>query len=264
MSEQDRYIPGVPCWIDTTQPDPEAAAAFYGGLFGWEFEDVMPPGRRPAATSSPGSAAATSAAIGSQPEGAPRPAAWNTYVWVDGRRRDRRKVREAGGTRAHGAVRRRRRRAAWRSSPTRPAPRSASGRPSAHRGADGRQRARLAELQRPPHAATSRARRRSTARCSAGSCSTSATASMWALPALRRLPRAAHARHAREHGRRWARPERFEDVVASRRDPDDQADTPPHWGVTFGVDDADAIAARAAELGGRVARRRRSTRRGCA
>ena len=34
MAELDRYIPGVPCWIDTTQPDPDAAAAFYGGLFG--------------------------------------------------------------------------------------------------------------------------------------------------------------------------------------------------------------------------------------
>jgi predicted enzyme related to lactoylglutathione lyase len=29
-------------------------------------------------------------------------------------------------------------------------------------------------------------------------------------------------------------------------------DGPPHWSVTFGVDDADAIAARAAELGGTV------------
>ena len=44
MSAQDRYIPGVPCWVDTNQPDPDAAAAFYGGLFGWEFEDVSPPG----------------------------------------------------------------------------------------------------------------------------------------------------------------------------------------------------------------------------
>ena len=44
MTERDRYIPGVPCWIDTTQPDPGAAVAFYSGLFGWEFEDVMPPG----------------------------------------------------------------------------------------------------------------------------------------------------------------------------------------------------------------------------
>ena len=42
MAELDRYIPGVPCWIDTTQPDPDAAAEFYGGLFGWELEDTMP------------------------------------------------------------------------------------------------------------------------------------------------------------------------------------------------------------------------------
>src|SRR5690242_12056476 len=44
MTERDRYIPGVPCWVDTSQPDPEAAVQFYNGLFGWEFEDVMPPG----------------------------------------------------------------------------------------------------------------------------------------------------------------------------------------------------------------------------
>ena len=48
-------------------------------------------------------------------------------------------------------------------------------------------------------------------------------------------------------------PPRFEDVVASLNPiSDDQPDTPAHWGVTFGADDADAIAARAAELGGRV------------
>ena len=45
-------------------------------------------------------------------------------------------------------------------------------------------------------------------------------------------------------------PERFEEVVASVAPISD--DTPAHWGVTFGVDDADAIAARATELGGRV------------
>src|ERR671922_220673 len=43
MPERDGYIPGVPCWIDTSQPDPEAALPFYSGLFGWEFQDVMPP-----------------------------------------------------------------------------------------------------------------------------------------------------------------------------------------------------------------------------
>ena len=45
----------------------------------------------------------------------------------------------------------------------------------------------------------------------------------------------------------------FEDVVASLGPiPDDQPGTPPHWGVTFAVDDADALAERAAQLGGQV------------
>src|SRR6476661_8786164 len=44
LPERDGYIAGVPCWVDTSQPDPDAAAEFYGGLFGWEFEDAMPAG----------------------------------------------------------------------------------------------------------------------------------------------------------------------------------------------------------------------------
>src|SRR5262245_13914771 len=40
---RDGYIPGVPCWVDVSEPDPEAALEFYGSLFGWVFEDVMPP-----------------------------------------------------------------------------------------------------------------------------------------------------------------------------------------------------------------------------
>jgi predicted enzyme related to lactoylglutathione lyase len=48
-------------------------------------------------------------------------------------------------------------------------------------------------------------------------------------------------------------PKGFEDVVASINPiPDDQPDTPPHWSVTFAVDDADATAAKATELGGKV------------
>ena len=48
-------------------------------------------------------------------------------------------------------------------------------------------------------------------------------------------------------------PHGFEDVVATL-DPlaDDDGDVPAHWSVTFAVDDADAIASRAAELGGEV------------
>src|SRR6185312_11204394 len=48
-------------------------------------------------------------------------------------------------------------------------------------------------------------------------------------------------------------PEGFEDVVAALTPiADDQSDVPAHWSVTFAVDDADATAARAAELGGQV------------
>jgi predicted enzyme related to lactoylglutathione lyase len=48
-------------------------------------------------------------------------------------------------------------------------------------------------------------------------------------------------------------PERFVDVVASINPiPADQPDTPANWSVTFAVDDADGIAERAVELGGKV------------
>jgi predicted enzyme related to lactoylglutathione lyase len=44
MREPTSYPSGVPCWIDTAQPDPQAAADFYGRLFGWEFEQHQPSG----------------------------------------------------------------------------------------------------------------------------------------------------------------------------------------------------------------------------
>jgi uncharacterized protein len=40
MSERNGYEHGVPCWIETWQPDAEAAAGFYSRLFGWEVESV--------------------------------------------------------------------------------------------------------------------------------------------------------------------------------------------------------------------------------
>jgi predicted enzyme related to lactoylglutathione lyase len=49
-------------------------------------------------------------------------------------------------------------------------------------------------------------------------------------------------------------PAGFEDVVASINPiADDQHDVPAHWSVTFAVDDADATAKKATELGGKVA-----------
>lgn len=58
MSKNDDYPAGVPCWIDTFQPDPEAAARFYERLFGWEFAEAEPiaggpGGRYPCASTTP-------------------------------------------------------------------------------------------------------------------------------------------------------------------------------------------------------------------
>ena len=38
---RDGYPAGVPSFIDTSQRDIEAARRFYGGLFGWEFEEWL-------------------------------------------------------------------------------------------------------------------------------------------------------------------------------------------------------------------------------
>jgi len=97
MSDRDRYIPGVPCWVDTSQPDPAAAAEFYGALFGWECEDVMPP-------EAPGSyfmarlGGGDVAAISSPAGDSPAAATWNTYVWVEDAEETAAAVREVGGS----------------------------------------------------------------------------------------------------------------------------------------------------------------------
>ena len=43
MPEQRTYPHGVTCWIDVEQPDLDAAARFYSGLFGWTLTEAMPP-----------------------------------------------------------------------------------------------------------------------------------------------------------------------------------------------------------------------------
>ncbi len=42
MSERDSYPAGVPCWVDNLVPDPERPVEFYGALFGWDFEGPGP------------------------------------------------------------------------------------------------------------------------------------------------------------------------------------------------------------------------------
>jgi predicted enzyme related to lactoylglutathione lyase len=96
MPERDGYIAGVPCWIDTSQPDPEAALPFYHDLFGWEFQNEMPQG-------SEGKyfiarlRGRDVAAVGSIPEGAPPMATWNSYIRVDSADETATKARGAGG-----------------------------------------------------------------------------------------------------------------------------------------------------------------------
>jgi uncharacterized protein len=96
MNERNGYPAGVTCWVDTEQPNPEAATEFYGGLFGWEFEDRMP-------ADQPGHyfvgrlRGLDVAAIGSRPTGATWPPTWNTYVWVDSADESAVAAKRAGG-----------------------------------------------------------------------------------------------------------------------------------------------------------------------
>jgi len=36
------YVPGAPNWVDLGTPDVDAAAAFYGAVFGWQFQSAGP------------------------------------------------------------------------------------------------------------------------------------------------------------------------------------------------------------------------------
>ena len=35
MPDVDTYPAGVPCWVETLQPDLAEAMRFYAGVFGW-------------------------------------------------------------------------------------------------------------------------------------------------------------------------------------------------------------------------------------
>ena len=108
MPEREGFPAGVPAWIDSAQPDVDAAIAFYGGLFGWQFDDRAPSdsddryvvatldGKTVAAIASPSVA------------GHPSSPAWTTYVAVDsadGRCRARSRCRRGRGRRAGRPIR---------------------------------------------------------------------------------------------------------------------------------------------------------------
>jgi uncharacterized protein len=98
MAEREGFPAGVPAWIDSAQPDVDAAIAFYGGLFGWQFDERAPSDsddRYAVATLED----KTVAAIASPSvAGHPSSPAWMTYVAVDSAEDVAARVREAGGT----------------------------------------------------------------------------------------------------------------------------------------------------------------------
>src|SRR5688572_12175503 len=89
--ERDDYQPGVPWWVTTLQPDPPAAAAFYGALFGWENED------RPAGFFLARLHGREVAAVAPLPEGVTE-ASWVTQVLVEDADATAEKASAAGGS----------------------------------------------------------------------------------------------------------------------------------------------------------------------
>jgi predicted enzyme related to lactoylglutathione lyase len=250
MPERDGYIPGVPCWVDASQPDPEAAVEFYSGLFGWEFEDVMPP-------DSPGKYfmarlhGGDVAAVGSIPEGAPPMAMWNTYIWVESADETAAKVRDAGGSIA-----------------IEPFDIMDSGRMAVFTDPEGaafcvwqakeHKGARIVNEHGSLNFNGLNTRDGEGAKSFYGSVfgwqtlAVDGGAEMLTLPGYGDFLERDNPDLSTQFAEAGA-PEGFEDVVAHINPiADDQPDTPAHWSVTFAVDDADATAAKATELGGKV------------
>lgn len=95
MSSARRTYPvGVPCWIDSEQPDPRAGCEFYSELLGWEFTDVAPPD----ATEPYFVATLDGRDVAAIAPGTPGTVpAWNTYMAVDDVAATVRRVTSAGG-----------------------------------------------------------------------------------------------------------------------------------------------------------------------
>jgi predicted enzyme related to lactoylglutathione lyase len=265
MPERDGYIPGVPCWVDASEPDPEAAVGFYGGLFGWEFEDLMPPDSagnyfvaRHEATSSSifdlsgAMQSGDVAGVQSIPEPMPPAAMWNTYFWVDSADEAASRVRDAGG----GVL--------VESFDFMDASRIAvfNDREGAAFGVWEAKEHKGARLVNDPGALVFNGlntRDVEGARSFYGSLFGWQTgpigggAEGWTLPGYGDWLEREHHPDLRRQMAEAGAPEGFEDIVGAIIPiANDQPDTPAHWSVTFATEDADATAARASELGGTV------------
>jgi uncharacterized protein len=248
--ERDGYMQGVPCWIDTGQPDPDAAVEFYGGLFGWEFEDTMPPGS-PTPYFIARLRGGDVAAVAGNPEGAPPEAAWNTYIWVDSADDAAARVQAAGGTVV-----------------MEPFDVMAAGRMAVFADPEGAEfrvwqagdhkGARIVNEPGTLNFNGLNTRDLSGAKAFYGAVFGWETLGMSGGNDMWRQPGYGEFLEQRDPGLRErmvevGAPEGFADVVATVSPlGDDQVGVPAHWRVTFAVEDADATAKRADALGGQV------------
>ena len=103
MSERDGHPVGVPCWVETLQPDPRRALDFYGSLFGWTFSEPES-GSAPAPFVARREGRAV-AGVGPLPElGGPPAAIWNTRIRVRDAAAAVVRATETGGRRLLGPV----------------------------------------------------------------------------------------------------------------------------------------------------------------
>jgi len=99
MPTRDSYAQGTPNWVDLQTTDQAAAKAFYGGVFGWSYDDQPMEGDAVYSLAKLGDE--NVAAIAPQsPElaAAGAPPMWNTYLAVDSADEAAAKVGPAGGT----------------------------------------------------------------------------------------------------------------------------------------------------------------------
>jgi hypothetical protein len=90
------YAPGTPSWVDLGSPDPDASAAFYGQLFGWEATEPGPVEETGGYRMFQQDGSSVGGLMQLQQEG--QPPAWSTYVSVADADATAAAVRENGGS----------------------------------------------------------------------------------------------------------------------------------------------------------------------
>src|SRR5215210_254586 len=96
MPEMTTHRPGTPCWTDNPSSNPKRSAEFYGALFGWEAEEVMPEDAQ-ASYRMFRKNGKDVGATGSKPDPS-FPTVWQTYFAVEDADATADKVRGTGGT----------------------------------------------------------------------------------------------------------------------------------------------------------------------